>query len=543
MAVPALPPLLVRLLLPSLICVLYSVILGTSDRFFAADGPHMLSQALRLGAMVRGGELWGAVAEGFRLSAPHPPFGYIPLVAGAVLGLPLRAVVLLGDLVWLAVLFDGVRRLVSPAPWWSAQLGWLVGASASLTWWSADHHGFDLPAAAVVVAALGWLHQSAGLSDLRAAAGFGFWLAAGFLTKYSVPLVLFLPVMVVCLPALRRNPRGLGVAVVTWAVLAGPWLVANHDAVAAYVSSALSPPSAPGNFPEQRTMIERFAGEGQLHFVTVLKDTLGWPVLAVLAGGALLARRPVPLWGLVSGLIFLGAMNSREGRYAEPLVFLLAAAGAPVRAGGWQQAVMVLALVIPGLRATADAYRASAADLPSRRSLEHDPTRLWTLGPWPRPVTAFSPISEHPERWKVAEVLAAGAAARVADTPLGILLDTSPESPPSAVYQLVGEDRGLRLDLLTIHALVGPQGLASQSYRGPLTGSPPADTFSPLRREPSALDVVYVVTWPGGAGGRRWLAETPHAILQTWELPEGHQGALIRVAPRQALGGGLAPPP
>ncbi|HNC95519.1 MAG TPA: hypothetical protein PKW90_05310, partial [Myxococcota bacterium] len=77
---------------------------GTTDRFPAADGPHMLSQALRLGTMLRGGDVPGVAAAMFQLSAPHPPFAYLPLVGLAALGLPLRAIVGIADLLWLLLL-------------------------------------------------------------------------------------------------------------------------------------------------------------------------------------------------------------------------------------------------------------------------------------------------------------------------------------------------------------------------------------------------------------------------------------------------------
>ena len=113
---------------------------------------------------------------------------------------------------------------------------------------------------------------------------------------------------------------------------------------------------------------------------------------------------------------------------------------------------------------------------------------------------------------------------------LGILLSTLPEAPTStSVYQLVAETEGIHLDLLTIHALVTSRGLETNSYRGPLSteddGPPPK--IGELRREPSLTNIYYVVTHPSQIAGLRWLQETPHRVLKTWQLPDSHQGVLV----------------
>ena len=507
--------------------------IGTSDRFPAADGPHMLSQALRLGTMLRSGELVDVAVAMFQLSAPHPPFAYLPLVGLATLGLPLRAIVAVADLFWMLLLLHGSTLLCREKGQPDLQAGalaMLAGLSAGLTWWSADHHGFDLPTAAVVLQSLGWLHASEGLSRRREALGFGFWLGAAFLTKYSVPLVLFLPVVVVCVPALWRQPRNLALAVGTWVIVAGIWMGANHHAVVDYVASALNPPVAPGNFPEQRSLMQRFAGQGQAMFWTVLKDALGWPALALLSLGALGIRRKLPLLALLSGLLFLGAMNSREGRYALPLVFLIAAAGAPPSRWGWQPAVMLLAALAPGFRGSFLAYKDSdASEVPSRRALEHSLSSLRSLSPWPTPATPFQPVSEHPDPWLCKTVLEDAQPFLGDHRVLGMLLDTLPEAPTSSVYQLVAEVHEMNLDLLSIHAMVSPQGLMTNSYRGPLSVVDDAPPPAPgeLRREPPTVRVIYVVTHPSSRAGKRWLEETAHRVLKSYPLPDGHSGLLL----------------
>lgn len=265
-------------------------------------------------------------------------------------------------------------------------------------------------------------------------------------------------------------------------------------------------------------------------FGAVLKDALGWPTVILVTLSAIWARRKVPLLGLISGILFLGAMNSREGRYALPMVFLLAAAGAPLKAGGWQQTVMLLAVILPGFRGNLVAYQTLQNEkVPCRRPLDHPLTTLRGLGNWPSPAIQFSPISEHPEPWKILEILKQASQSLPDHRVLGILLDTLPEAPTSSVYQLIAEENALHLDLLTVHALVSGRGLETNSYRGPLSENDdaPPPAMGDLRREPPAITLFYVVTHPSQAAGLRWLTETPHRELARWALPDGHTGTLL----------------
>ncbi|MFN7146872.1 MAG: hypothetical protein ACK4YP_24065, partial [Myxococcota bacterium] len=349
-------PLALRALIPAAVLALFAWVLGGAERAPAGDGPHMLAQALRLGRWLADGEIGAAWSAFAHLTAPHPPVGYLPLVAAATVSAEPRTVVLVADLVWLVLLLDAVRRLTWPAPWWSGQIAWAMASATGLVWWSADHAGFDLAAAATCAQALGWLRASEGLTRRGATVAFGLWLAAAFLTKYSAPLVLALPVVVGCLPALRRSPGGVALAVAAFAAVAVPYYAENGRMVAEYVRSALAPPSIPGFFPEERTLLQRFGGEGQAMFLAVLKESFGWPGFVLLGVGAVLARRPLPLLGVVSGVVLLGAMNSREPRYALPVLYLFAAAGAPAAGAAWQLGAVLVAALLPGMRASATLF-------------------------------------------------------------------------------------------------------------------------------------------------------------------------------------------
>lgn len=521
-------------MLPAAVIALYVAILGSSARAPAADGPYMLAQAMALAGWLRAGDIGPALQEIARLAQPHPPVGYLPLVLLGLLGLPVRGVIAGAAAFWLLVLLDGMVRLCRPAPWWSGQVAWAMASATGMVWWSADHAGFDLPAAATVVQALGWLHASDGLSKRRPAALFGLWLGAAFLTKYSTPMILVLPVVVGAAPALWRQPRNLAVAVAVWGVTAGLFLFFNREGVAAYVASALDPPAIPGNFPERLTTMQRFGGDGQRMFVAVLKESFGWPGLVVLVAGAALARRPLPVLGLVSGIVLLGAMNSREARYALPMVYLLAAAGAPAAGAAWQHAAVLFGLTLPNLRASATVFATCGPDCapPQRTTLRVDPAVLGEWGAWPNPPPAFLPLSEQPVAWKVPEVIQAIFEASPPGEPVRFVLGGASTAPGASTYQLEVVQRGLRMEVISVVARVGANGLeVSMHGRVGVAGGGRTrlayvvDTQASVTGSP----VGEFGDWSAGSASAAWLAANPHRELRTWTLPQGAVGRLVEL--------------
>jgi len=408
---------------------LWLAVFAGGDRLPAADGPHMLAQCLRLAHDLRAGELVQSLGRIANLAAPHPPVGYLPTLVLSLLGLPLLAIIALSDLFWLGLIATGLRRLV---PGEGAPLALFLGTSTALCWWSADHHGFDLVAAAVSVQALGWLQASDGLRLAGPRRWFGLWLALGFLTKYSVPLICFLPVVWVCLPALWRRPRAVAEAVGLWALIAVPYYAVNLEAVVGYVGNTLSPPDLPGNFPRELSLAERF-GTGQLVMAAALKDALGFPLFVAAAAGAVAARRPIPGLAVLGGVVTLGLLNTQQGRFVLPMVFLLVAAGVP-RPGTWRRwhvgGLVILGLIC--LRSTAGTYaEASAEDTPTQRRMEHDLVGLLALGDWPSVPEVYRPVSAPLEAWEVDRLVAALDARTEPGELVALLLDGPPTSPAS----------------------------------------------------------------------------------------------------------------
>jgi hypothetical protein len=510
-------------LLPAAVLVAFTVALARADRFPGADGPHMLGQGMRLGRWIAEGR-WGQAWDAFvGLVAPHPPLGYVPLALVSVVVRDVRWVVALSAAVWAGLLLDGACRLVRPAPVWAGPLAWGIGMASAPLWWSADHAGFDLVAAAATVQALAWLHASEGFARRRESALFGAWLGAAFLSKYTAPLVLALPVAWAGVSALAGRGASEGVsarrtnlalAVAAWAVLWVPWAAHNGEIAVRYVASALAPPAGPGFFPEERTLLQRVSGEGQVGFLAVLEVALGGPILVLGAASAIRERRVPVLLALVGGLLALGAMNAREARYALPLVVLFPIAAVPSRGERWREAAVLGGLALPMARGTWSWYRGcDRACAPSVRELRVDRGELTRTGAWPTPALAFQPISEHPERMAVDEALVE-ARALAGEAPLAVLVDAL-DSRGATMWQLEAEARGWDLDMVSVAVRLTPDGRMEEArFRGPFPGG--------WSVEPRAALVVSLPS--GGSRAAAWASAHGWTPSRTWDVPGGTVG-------------------
>jgi hypothetical protein len=268
-------------------------------------------------------------------------------------------------------------------------------------------------------------------------------------------------------------------------------------------------------------------------FLAVLKESYGWPLFLALGWGAVSNRRWVPLLGLASGVILLGAMNSREARYALPLLFLLAAAGAPAaRATRGFRLSFALAAALTFLGSARVYAGSSASETPSIRVLQFDSTSLYRWGAWPGIPEAFRPISYDLESWRVTEVV--NAMARITDVGDVVTFVSAPGNfgaPESSVYLLASEEIGLGLHFQTVHLAQGARGLMVQSYLAPFVvqGAP-------------ASRVVYAVT-NGNDLVETWLGSSEARLVASFPLPDGTEGRLGQVQVGVVGGGSRTPMP
>lgn len=491
-----------------------------AGRVPGGDAPHILSIAHRLAAEVQAGAWADAYVHLGSLVTPHPPAGYLVPATLAALGLG-AAVPVLTSLCGLAMCWHGLlllRRDDRPeVPLWAG----LLLLSSGMVWAMVDRMSWDLLAAGMVTATLGHLHASDGLRCTHHTAMAAFFGALGCLTKFTVPVFLLLPGLAVLLCAIRlRQWAGIAVGVAVFAGVAGPWLAGHLDQVLSYVASSADPSRTISESPAA-AWASRLSWDNLSYTVRVFRDAVGWPglVLLTLCGGGL-AHRGARLAsaGALGGMLLLTFAGERQARYlapALPLLCLLIDAGLTGgmgrTTGRWARRITLGGCVAMLYCAAATSWVHSSP--PQVR--DQTPATLSSWAGWPWPATAFKPTGLQLERWKVSEAIDAMSQTCASGSTVGILVPRSPEIPRGSAYAYTAALAGHHWTWATVGQT--PQG-DPMVFLGPFT----------TEGAPRHFDVAYVVRRPGQ---RTVLDELPQTTLQRHTLPDGYEGALIKIPP------------
>jgi hypothetical protein len=470
-----------------------------SGRVPAEDAPHILGISMRLGWLMSELRLGEALGNWLSLVAPHPPGAYLPTaLLYALLG-PSDQVPLLAALGWLLVLRNGGLRILEAQGLerrvWVLDLGL---AASVLVWRQIDNNGVDLASAAMAAQCLGWLAASRGLRLRRASVLAGLWLGLGFWVKYTFPIVLFLPCVVVAVWVLvdRVRLREEGWTRVVnglllcggLALTLGPLALVSGDNILGYVALSTEATS--------ETVASLGATEGpsvsafdkRFFYLAVLKDLWGWPGLALLVVGFLVGlweqRRQLMTTAVVAsaalgGVLVLSSLTMKGDRYALPVVLPVLVVALPALARRWliPTAPLVLALpllfiwrdysgwthgqAIEDVRAWGE-VPAAERRAPSGRGFEHSAeVQLRTWGAWPRVEDPYRPFTIHLDGWALEEVIAE-LARRQPDPEglVGLCLTERTGTPGFGVYLMEAERQGLHWNFVTVMVLngSGPDG-------------------------------------------------------------------------------------
>jgi hypothetical protein len=515
----SLPHELLGLVLGVVVLAIFLLVLGRSDRFPAADGSFMLYVARLVGQDIASAPGSGLLHLA-TLSKPHPPLGYLPplLLSG---WLPLRWVVAVSSTFSLGLLLDALVRIGRPFPPWGSILVGAIAIGSALTWWSADHYGFDLVGAAVAMQALSWLQASRGLTRRRPALLFGLWLGVTFATKYSAPIPLVLPTVALCGIALFRRPRNVLVAIGGWAAVTLPWLLLNANQVLAYARSSVTPADNPANHQTAMTLQERLLGDGWTTVSAAMDDALGMHVLVLALVAVLLARRWALLLALVGGVVLLSTYNDPHGRHTLPLLFVLAGAAIPTIPAGsgtprkvlaWGTAVVLGGLGITSFVSSSTTYDLKGVQLPPVRDFVHDAATFSSIAPWPFPAEQFGPLSWDVEGWRIAEVSAAVAQHSPGRADV-LLFSNAAIQPGLSVYGLVTVVNGYDVAWSEAHTKLMADG------------SVMVETMIPPEIHPRYA--YLVMNAADRQIGERWLASRGHQELLRLPLVSGTEGVLV----------------
>ena len=443
-------------------------ILGEHARIPTGDAPHMLAISDRLAMMFQRGEFLDGFESWTSLVTPHPPAGYLVPTSFALMGAGMEAARLTGlfglGLCWygMNLLSRGDHR--SP---WGPWMGGLLLLSTAMTWTLVEHMAWDLLAAGCVAACVGHLHASDGFRNKGHALGFGLTMGLGFVTKYTFPVFLFLPVLFSIRALVRfRSYGGLFVSLLGFCLVAGPWLWVYGDAVVAYVLNSTSTVHTISDSPA-KSWLARLSANNLLYYPTVLRDALGWPgVLLVSVAFVRVWMRPAgrwAAWAVLSGIMFLSFAGENQARYLYPALPLLGAiVDIGIRPGIVHPMarfglVCGLGALLPSLWGVLNIQQ-SERDAPPTRDQNHPVESLYGWGEWPWPVTPFRPIENPMKTWRVDEALAvlsdrAGAGRQQ----IGLILPRDVRLPPGSTYAWRASQRRMEWDMASV-VVGGPHG-------------------------------------------------------------------------------------
>ncbi len=484
-----------------------SGVVGAAGRIGGADAPHLMSVDLRLGQLLLSGDLVHAARAWWALLAPQPPFGAVlgTLCAVVTSGRPVGLMLAMG--LTLLLVFDALQRLSLRMT--GGRLGggvaWLAVLASPFTWSSVEQYSRDLSAGAAVLQALSWVCMPGALATRRSAVGFGAWMGIAFATKYTSPVFLVGPCLVVGLALVHARSRaawaGLGVAGLTFAGVAGAWYAVHWANVWRYLFVSLDPVAMKGVAASLRDVNSL---DAKVYYVATLWEAMSAPVVALLALGAAFggARKDSRLGAtlLVAatlvGTFALSRTAQQVDRYVYP-GFLLACALLVPLGRTWIGAVVAIVALGPGLAASAARF---APGQPGKEATYTHGLAELSRSNWPITQRSFFPSDFRPEAWNLDGAVAAAGAVQGRDGTVGLLVGDGPGRPTFAHFAIRASALGYRWDWATVN-VQGGGPMREPVFVGPLfDGAWPPTAFDTL---------IAVKTHPIDGRVSSWLAQHP----------------------------------
>lgn len=503
-----------------------------AGRIGGADAPHLLGVDLRLGQLLRDGDVGHALSAWWALLAPQPPFGAVLGMVTTVLAgsWPLSAALCMG--LTLLAIFDALQRLSLrlTGARWGGLLAWLAVLSSPFTWSSVEQYSRDLSVAAAVLQAVSHAAVAGALGERRAALAFGAWIGVAFGIKYTAPIFLLGPCLVVGLGLLRRSwssadrarPewRGLGVAVLAFGATAGVWYATHFGSVRRYLFTSLDPTAMKGNAESLRDVD---SVEARVYYVAALWEALSGPgvVLVAIALAIGLWKRESRLGvaavgvGALVGMMVLARTSQQVDRYVFP-GFVLACSALVMLGRGRVLPLLMLAVFAP--RAWTSAQRFAPGEVGPAANYSHGADALRRLQ-WPQPGESFAPSDFQPAEWHLREAVGALRAVQGNTGTVGYLPSADPNSPTFGHLMLSAAGLGCRWDWSTVSLRGGGPGGggAGEVFIGPLfDGDWPPRGFQSL---------IALEKNPPEAPVRDWLRS--HAVVEAARVPTRGGGAFV----------------
>ena len=518
-----------------ILCVVFGVTL-MSDKVATGDAAHLLGMSDRLAWELMSGQVglfWGDLSS---LLAPHPPAGY--LIPTLFYGIGLDQLAPIGtSLVATLLIWRGMVLLSkgdNSTPW----IALLLVLATPFTWRQIENTTWDLLSAAAVMMTIGHLYASDGLKDMHHTKRFGIWMGIGFLTKYTFPIYMVLPVIMTAPNIIKEHSyKALGVAIGLFLLVAAPWYGTHLHGVLPYLFDSLNTDSS---------MVDGGSISGStnaVYYLSVMKESYGWPgtVLLSLLGlyGLTTKSGRLALLSATGGVAILTFMAQQQPRYmfpAVPLIALGAAVGInQTRGNNLARKASVAALLLIATIQGGTTLRANLSNqwLPADRAHVHGAHSLTEWGQWPHAEESFRSTSLHPELWKVDQALELlSASGAVEGATVGIMLDEVGGELGFGIFLQRAEALGYHWNFASIAPSANPNEWRGQIFTGP---------FASGDFGPALFTLVYAAYRPGDRGRDTWLERMNGEELHRITLPNEFRGRIMRVdlaTDREDLGAG-----
>ena len=491
------------------------------QRYPGGDGPHILGTSGRLAQLLKDGEFEWFVYCFSSLLGPHPPFAYLPFVGSALAFPDVPYNHLIGGAIVLWLIADAMYRLGAGIFGFAFIWVWTP------VWLQSENAGIDLVAAATVIQSISHLVRSNQLENRYHTFGWGAWIGAAFMTKYTAPMFLWAPCIVAGIWALKnRRMKRILEGIGAFCVVALPWWSTHWKQVQGYV---LASGNAQSGLLTNKTIIEDpWTVENMLWYPTAMMDTVG-PWLPIVIGfGVLLCSiqllnirtwaAPVLLSSILGGWLMLNAQKQRQDRYILPAY--------PIMSAGLAMAPSIVTIAaLPFIwqvtRENISLFNSNTPS-PAQRDYSHDVST--PAQTYPTPHEAYWPISHDLAPWKLDSALQKIASVQGIDGTVGFLLDEQGGAPGYGIVLSKAVQMGYNWHIATIMIArrggPGPNDpnrpLASV-FVGPfLFGEWPSREF----------DVMLSMVKHDDQQREKWIQSTNMVVVEEWSLPMDRVGRI-----------------
>lgn len=495
--------------------------IAVHQRYPGGDGPHILGTSGRLAQLLRDGEFEWFVYCFSSLLGPHPPFAYLPFVGSAFFFPNVDYNHLIGSAIVLWIIADAMYRLGAGV------LGFAFIWVWTPVWLQSENAGIDLVAAATVIQSISHLARSNALENQYHTLGWGAWIGAAFMTKYTAPMFLWGPCLVAGYWALKhKRIKRILAGIVAFCVVALPWWSTHWKQVQGYV---LASGNAQSGLLTNKTIIENpWTADNIMWYPTAMMDTVGpWLPIVIAVGVVMCSIQiakvrswtgPILLSSILGGWIMLNAQKQRQDRYIIPAY--------PVMSAGLVLApslvtVAALPFIWKVTRENINIFN-SDSPAPAQRDYSHDVKSPATT--YPIPHEAYWPISHDLVPWKLDEALTKIASIQGKSGTVGFLLDEQGGAPGYGIVLSKAVQMGFNWHIATIMIArrggPGPNDpnrpLASV-FVGPfLFGEWPSREFS----------VMLSMVKHDDQQREKWIQSTNMVVVEEWSLPMDRVGRI-----------------